>query len=271
MATSRARKRQQRWAGLLPQLWRGVVSVWRLIIGHPQPAVLLICLGITGWAMWSFIQRADAFQIVSVSVPANMALELPPSLIGQNLWHVNLRELSDRLQHQRPDLKEIRVIRQLPNGIRVHAIERVPVAQMRIDRWYAVDREGFILPGGTVEPMERLIRLTGFLRNEVPLKVGKPNTGERMQLALRVLAVLQRASASIAHRLVELNVSDPQQIRFVLDDELEIRCGGEAELQAHLERLQATLRLLSKRPSMPIRYIDVRFQQPVIGPQANRT
>ncbi|MBI4341432.1 MAG: FtsQ-type POTRA domain-containing protein [Candidatus Omnitrophica bacterium] len=269
MATSRARRRRQRWAGLLPQLWRGLAAVGRWLWRHPQPLALACCLGLTGWAMGSFIQRAEAFHVASLSVPPNMALELPPSLIGQNIWHVNLRALSERLQQQRPDLQHVRIIRQLPNTIRVHAIERAPVAQVRIDRWYAVDRDGFILPGGTVEPMERLIRLTGFLQGSVLLRAGKLSTDERLLLALRVLAALQRAPMSIARRLTEINVSDAQQIRFVLDDELEIRCGGEAELDAHLERLQATLRMLARQPSMPIRYIDVRFQQPVVGPRAS--
>jgi hypothetical protein len=63
-----------------------------------------------------------------------------------------------------------------------------------------------------------------------------------------------------------VDVSDPQQVSLVIDDDLDIRCGSDQALDLHLARLQAVLRMVA-RQKLPIRYIDVRFPEPVIGPR----
>ena len=49
--------------------------------------------------------------------------------------------------------------------------------------------------------------------------------------------------------------------------EVEVRCGAEADLATHLDRLQAVLKVIRRR-SLAVRYIDLRFQEPVIGPRS---
>jgi len=88
----------------------------------------------------------------------------------------------------------------------------------------------------------------------------------RRREMLRVLETLRKAPALIARRLTEINVTDPQQIRLVLDGQTEVRCGSEAELGAHLERLRAALNVISKE-HLSVQYIDVRFPEPVVGPR----
>jgi cell division septal protein FtsQ len=207
-----------------------------------------------------------------VYLPPQSSLQLRQPLIGANLWDLDIRALADDLKKQQPWLKEIRVVRQLPNAIRIEPIPRVPIAQVRIDlsaqagRWYPVDRDGFILPESNADPADRLIRLVGFERTGGALRAGRENTDERLKLALRVLEALRRAPSLIPRRLTEINVGNPQQIRFLIDGETEVRCGSEAELGAQLERLQAALKAVAKQP-LDVRYIDVRFQEPVIGPR----
>jgi len=263
----RRRRRHKRWVGALPRLGLGLWTAARWIIRHPQPAMLAVAIGGALWMLWSYVRRADAFQIAQVSLPANSALVLPESLIGHNLWAVDLQALSEQLQRQQPSFKAVRVIRQLPNTLRVDAIPRIPVAQVHLDRWYPVDREGFILTAAGAEPARRLVRLAGVDRTPGALKIGKPNADERLQLGLRVLARLQRAPALVSRRLVEINVADPRQVKFILEGETEVRCGSEAELETHLSRLQAALRALARRQELAVQYIDVRFQEPVVGPR----
>jgi len=70
--------------------------------------------------------------------------------------------------------------------------------------------------------------------------------------------------ASFIESFVKLRL--PQQLRFLLDGETEVRCGAETDLGVQLERLRATLKAISKQ-SMAVRYIDVRFKEPVIAPR----
>ena len=134
-------------------------------------------------------------------------------------------------------------------------------------QWYPVDAEGFILPHGQATAQTRWVKLTGLERAAAPLRAGRLNTDERLRLALRVLATLRRTHALASHRLTELSVADPRELRFVLDDQLEVRCGAEADLAAHLERLRAAFKAI-RRHSLAAGYIDVRFREPVVSPGA---
>ena len=66
--------------------------------------------------------------------------------------------------------------------------------------------------------------------------------------------------------MLEVNVSDPQQIRFLMEGDTEVRCGTEAELEAHLQRLRTALKAIA-RQSLDAQYIDVRFHEPVVHPR----
>ena len=217
--------------------------------------------------LWGFARRAEAFRIARVELPADSSLRVRPSLIGENLLTLNLKALAAELGHQQPWLKEVRVVRRLPDTLAIHPVARVPVAQVRLGSWHPVDREGFILPEERLEPAERLVRLAGFDRGGSRLSAGKVNGDERLQSALRVLAVLQRTGSLAARRLAAVDVSDPQLIRFFIDGgATEIRCGSEAELGVHLLRLEAALKAVGRQP-FEVGYIDVRFQEPVIHPR----
>lgn len=264
---SRRRKPGRQMPGVLPRLIRRMIDGGAWLLRHPHSAIAGALLMASGWALWTYAQRADAFRVTRVEMPQDPTFTLRDSVVGDNIWKVDLGLMAERLKQQQPWLKNVRVIRQLPDTIRVSAIQRQPVAQVRIDRWYPVDREGFVLPQGTTLPDERLIQLT-VDRSRSALRAGAETPDERLLAALRILSQLRRSPALASRRVTEINVSDAQSVRFVLDGETEIRCGAEEELDAQMGRLQATLRAVAKQ-DLAVRYIDLRFQDPVVGTRAS--
>ena len=303
----RARKRRQRIIGLLPRLAQGLWAWGAHAARHPQSLILGGVLLIGLWGLWGYAQRADAFRITQVVLPPDSTLKIRDPLLHAKLWELDIRTVANELKQQQPWVQDVRVIRQLPNAVRIQVIPRRPVAQVRIDlpaprntpgtdlssarqagKWYPVDQTGFILPQWISQPADHLVRLVGVERSGMSLKVGKANTDERLLLALRVLGKLRRIPSSVSRRLTEINVADPQQIRFLMDlsalpaaarqqggvpsgteqagGEIEVRCGAEPELDAHLARFQAALKAVAKQP-FAVKYIDVRFRDPVIGPR----
>ena len=264
-------KRRRRLVGLVPRLMAGVAAWVRWMVTHPQLPLAVGILGAAFAGLWGYAQRADAFRIAHVEVSVPSSLKLREPLVGRNLWELDLQALAGELERQQPWLKEVRVVRQLPDTLRIDPIPRTPIAQVRLDRWYPVDREGFILPEGDPESAGMLVRLVGFERAGVALRVGNANGDERMKLALRVLGILRRSPATVAKRITEVSVADPRQIRFVIGsgataEEIEVRCGSETELEVNLKRLQAVLRVIAKQ-SLAVQYIDLRFQEPVVSPR----
>ena len=86
-----------------------------------------------------------------------------------------------------------------------------------------------------------------------------------MQLALRVLEELTQSRVVSPERISAVNVRDAQQIQFVLDARTEVRCGAELELTVQLRRLKDVLKVLHRK-RLAVQYIDMRFEEPVIGP-----
>lgn len=257
-------RRRRRIVGVIPRLGGGLWAWAGRAVRHPQPLILCGALAISVWALWGHAQRADAFRIAHVSFPPDVSFTLDEPILNTNLWDLDLQAFAAGLKRQQPWLKDVRVIRQLPNAIQIDVIPRLPVAQVRLDRWYPVDREGFLLPQATGVPSTQLIRLTGFERSRTALAVGKTNTDERLLLALRVLQQWRKNAPPLARRLAEVNVADPHALRFILDGDLEVRCGSEPELDMQLKRLATALKAIARQP-LTVQYIDVRFPEPVIG------
>jgi len=217
--------------------------------------------------LWRGMQQSEAFRITDVRLPreigaAAISRGLPlnsslraPDVLGQNLWRIDVQALAASLQSQQSLLKRVRVIRIPPGTLQVEALERTPVAQVHRGQWYRVDSDGVVLPPPSATPHDRLVILRGL-----------DKTNEHLSLALRLVARLRRAPALVGHRLTAVDVSRPEQLRFVMDDEVEVRCGGEDALPAHLERLRPVLHRVA-RNQLAVRYIDLRFPDPVVGPQ----
>jgi len=262
MAPRRSRSLQ----GLLPRVGGGLWHLGRWVLHHPQPLIASALLGASLWALGIGLRHSQAFRLLEVRLPPNSNLVVPDSLISQNLWAADLRALAVQLHAQQPHLKRVRVIRLLPSTLQVEVLERTPVAQVRHGQWYAVDGEGFILPQAHPRAWEALVILQGIETPRAPLNVGRANPSDRLLLALRVLKALRRSSALMGHRLIAIDVADSHQLTLTVDDDIEIRCGNERQLPDDLARLRTVFKLLASQ-RLPIEYIDLRFQEPVIGPR----
>jgi cell division septal protein FtsQ len=259
----RRAKRTRRVVGVVPHALRQAGAGLWWFIRHPHALIVSLLIGLTGWAVWSYGQQADAFRVVDVRMPQDSTLKLRQPLAGQNIWDVPLGLVSQELHAQQPWLREVRVVRDLPNAIRITPVLRRPVAQVQLERWYPVDATGFVLPQPHPEASREWVRVTGLGIGDV--KPGRTSGNARLQLALRVREMIGRRPASLARRVTEIQVTDAAQIRLMLDDAIEVRCGNEAELGPALQRLQAALKVIA-RQQLPAAYIDVRFNEPVIGP-----
>ena len=129
-----------------------------------------------------------------------------------------------------------------------------------------MDRDGYILPVSAAAPADGLVVLRGIEDPKAPLAAGKANTGERLLRALALIDQLRRSSWLAGHHVSVIDASDPEQVTFVLDQGVEVRCGNPAQLGKELKRLRTVLQQVAKH-ELNVRYIDLRFQDPVIGPK----
>ena len=259
-------KRRRRLPGVIPKLggalWGG--TMWTL--EHAQPVFLAAFFIAAVVGLGFLATRSEAFKIDEVRFPSDTQLTLPASIMGQNLWAVDLQGVAAKLRAQEPHARRVRVIRQLPNVLNVEIVRRVPVAQLHLLQWHLVDADGYILPETTPKPADDVVILKGLEDPTTPLKASKVNDAEPMRRALHVLGRLRTHAALVGHRLQSIDVSDPGQVSFTIDDDIEVRCGGEGQLDGQLTKLRSVLQKAATKDLL-IRYIDLRFEDPVIGPK----
>lgn len=260
-------RRKKTLRGAVPTLlaasWQGL----KWLVTHPQWLLTLGVLAGTTWAAGNVIAHSDAFKVTEVRLPPNSTLKVQKSsLIGRNIWAVDIHGLARDLKAQQPHVKVLRVVRALPQTLQVETVPRRPVAQVLLRSWHPVDREGYILPSSGPAPAENLVILRGVEDPKAPLAPGKAHAGERLQRALKLIDQLRGSSWLSGHQLSVVDAADPEQITFVLDQGVEVRCGSQARLTQDLKRLKTVLQQVAKH-EMNVRYIDLRFQDPVIGPK----
>ena len=261
-----ARRSRRNIKGLIPAAlgWVGRGARW--LVTHPSWLAMLAITGGLVYATWTTMLVSPAFRVTAVQLPPESSLRVPDGAIGANLWRVDLSALSDLLQAQQPQLKQVRVTRVPPATLRIDIRERVPMAQVQVGSWHPIDDEGFVLPVSSAAPIDRLVVLKGVADAKSPLKVGRTHDGERLRTALRMAHLLAGSPLLRGARVISIDVGDPAQLRFTLDGDIEIRCGSEIELAMQLKRLRAALDTIWQH-QVAVRYIDVRFPDPVIGPR----
>ncbi len=237
------------WARLVVPLVSGGVVIAAALLGVRQ-----------------FILGSGYFVVRQVQASNRLRVPLARSLLGQNLWRVNLPAVQRSTALANPAFKGVRVWRAWPQRIVVEAWPRTPVAQIRTSQYYLVDEEGFLLPQGAPSPMAQLPIVDGIEMPGVRLVPGQVNTAERLKVALAALRAWRAAPDMRAHRLLRLDVANPSQVTLYLDDGLEARLGPLADWPRRLPQLRRTLETLAQKQLAPA-YIDLRFgEDPIIGP-----
>ncbi len=240
-----------------------------------RPALWMLVMvgGAATGGGWYVLSRTEAFRLEQIETPPDIDFAIPNGLIGRNIWAVDLRQFAEQLKAQRPHLKRIRVIRRLPDTLVIEVLARFPVAQVQLSAgtWHAVDREGYVLPSLGRTPASHLTILKGVRperikagRAPASALTGVVKAEEDLRRGARLVESLQRAPELIGHRLTSLDVGDAEDMTVVLDETREVRFGREDQLPKQLARLRTALALLHDQ-SIDARYIDVRFEEPVVG------
>lgn len=256
--------------GLLPWLAGALGRLLQRLLGQAQVWASLAVVVVVAVAASHRALHSEAFRLERVVLPPGSTLQAPTSLIGQNLWAIDLERVADQLKSQQPQLKRVRVIRQLPNALAIEVSTRLPVGQLRLasGRWCPVDGDGFVLSEAQATSWDHLVIVKGAEQARPAIRAGAPNTNERLVEAVRLIAWLRRSPALIGHRLTAIDVTDLRRVTLVVDEDVEVRCGSEPQLAEQLARLRSVWKMLANQP-VDVRYIDVRFPEPVIGPRVS--
>ena len=183
---------------------------------------------------------------------------------GENIFKLSLKDIRKYMLDNYRELRDLRLERAFPNSIIATVILRTPVAQLYRDRYYPIDEDGVILSGVKDFPDKGMPIINGARFNPSG-EIGKETESKHAKKALALLKELNASGILDRHTLVEIDVSNLRNTIFFLEDGLEVKIGRE-NYASRLENLKEVLSDPKLKPS-DIRYIDLRFKEPVIGPK----
>jgi len=194
--------------------------------------------------------------------------DISQEVMGTNIFFTDLNALKEKIESAHPEFKDILIRRLLPNKLIVNAVERKRVAQIQSDRYYFVDEEGILLPNVKNFPETDFPIITGLGINLAKLTSSKFSDFERENLnkALGLLKEIKSNERLSQYKIKIIDITDPGNISFLLEAfNVEIKIGN-TDFHNRLLILSTLFDQIESDMSN-FKYIDLRFEDPILGPR----
>jgi hypothetical protein len=229
-------------------------------------------------ALARFFFTSNYFRVKEVVTAREKGVTLS-YLVGRNIFLIDLKEQARILTELYPMYKQVRMVRVLPHRIFVDFLPRVPIASIRLYKFYSVDEDGvlFDVPRASAGAEGPLI--VGLETKIFGPKAGKRYTVKELKAALDIIREVQANRLLRYWKVKKIDVTNPANISLYMDvparlpqtigpaalravDPLEVKIGPD-DIRAKITIL-AGLLIQLKNDWLTIKYMDLRFREPVV-------
>ncbi|MBN1872101.1 MAG: cell division protein FtsQ/DivIB [Candidatus Omnitrophica bacterium] len=193
--------------------------------------------------------------------------DLENRILDKNIFMLNIKELREYMLDRYKEILDIELTKAFPNAVTAAISLREPIAQLYKLYYYPVDKDGVILSGVKDLPDGKLPVISG-INFDLSKRIGQQAGSQRLKKAIELLQEINASGILREHKLVEIDISNERNAIIFLEDGLEIKIGHQ-DFAPRLASLKNILQDPRIRPT-DIRYIDLRFKEPVIGPRWKR-
>lgn len=175
---------------------------------------------------------------------------------GVNIFKANLREAEDNIRLN-PLVKDVEIKRRLPSSIVISVTEREAVGLLA-DRgdYLELDIDGVLLARTNLGKVSLPI-ITG-----APVKKAAPGAKLDSDQIRAALSYLKNMPLKITATISEINVRDPNNIKFYTLDGAEVRVG---DTERATEKIRLYEEVISQNYKKQVQYIDISYKgRPVI-------
>ena len=232
--------------------------LWRNLIIF---IISFIAIAIIVGYSWKKLRSLEYFKIKDVIANESKASEFS-YLIGRNIFNIDLRNESNYISELYPNYYKIRLIRVLPNRVFVNFVVRRPLAIVKLYRYFIVDENRVLFDQRTGSQVSDLPVIVGLETKIFGAKSGKKYNARELELALDIIKELNNNKTLRDYKIKVVDVSKPVNTLLFLEGGLEIRI-GEEDFKNRFSLLN-TLLVNIKNDLHNIKYIDLRFKEPVI-------
>lgn len=211
-----------------------------------------------------FLLTSPVFAVRDVVIDASIQfIDLSDlrRLKGRNIFKTDIRRLQERIRSQYPQIAQLRVVRELPDRIKISAKKREVLFQMGGKKGgILVDSEGVAMP--FVPGIAEVPVVQGALEPKSRVVLGAALKSKPVMVAIDILQGLKRRPNSGRLKVLSVDVANLSKIdvavaglHVILDED---------NYAARLDMLEMLL-AQKKINFSQVKYIDLRFNEPVLG------
>lgn len=240
------------------------VTRWGIVV-----ALVLFAAVIAGIALSSFLRHSGLFVIKSVVMSEGLGEINVPELTklkGQNIFQVDLEKVEQKVSARYPGVAGLEVLRRFPDEISIVGTRRTAFAVAVMDgRSAMLSRDGcFIGSQGKEDAL--LVVIKGLQRQKyLP---GTMLVDPRGNEALKAIELVHSDPVLTALHLRSLDVSDTAKATLtfgLIDDPARFDVVLDRENYAAKLKTLAVMVARTELALKEVKYIDLRFETPVIG------
>lgn len=224
------------------------------------------------------LQASEFFKIKEIIIAKSNQADLS-YLKGKNIFTVDLKKESRYILESYPDYRKIWLVRIFPNRLYADFKRRIPLACVRLYRNFYVDDDLvlFDIPGGS--EIQDLPVIVGLETKIFGPRPGKKQEIKELALALSIIKEIERNKALKDYKIKKIDVSGLDSASFFMllppsylnsarpqfnpvPAILEVKI-GQGNIADKVNVL-ASLLAQMKKDSVNLKYIDLRFKEPVI-------
>jgi len=228
--------------------------------------------------IWKVLKSSDFFRVNEILIREGNTVDLS-YLKGRNIFSLNLDRESRYILEFLPDFQKVKIIRVLPNRLFVDFVKRNPVALVKLYKYFSIDSSGVIFNAAAQAADGGLPIIAGLETKILGPKPGVKYSSKDVLLALNIIKEAKDSRVLKNYKISRIDIANPRSISLFIPlvkvtaqrpqnfsqkqpDALEIKIGQ--------EDIKETIGIISglleqeRNNLMNIRYIDLRFKEPVI-------
>ena len=195
-------------------------------------------------------------------------------LIGRNLVAMDLEQEERNIAAIYPGYRQIRLIRVFPDRLYACFIRRQPIACVKLYRYFYVDNDAalFDIPADTAQLSNELPVIYGLDKKISGPQAGRTYNLNELLLGINIIKAVKNNRQLRGLKIKRIDINNPANAALTIllpepagalpPDGIEIRIGQ--EYIGDKINILASLLLQGRKDWDDIKYIDLRFKEPVI-------
>jgi cell division septal protein FtsQ len=210
----------------------------------------------------SVISTSKFFTVRSVKTDVEITPEIENMMLGKSLFKVNTKGIYNAVTAMYPEYKNVHIIKQFPSQVRIEVNMRKPVAQIKGDLYYRIDKEGYILDDGQDTRYSKLIPIE-IARYNRGLKKGSQISDERLTKALELIKLIKKSTLPDKYIIDLVNPTSLAALYFVVDNTKVIL--GKGNFDKKLKIFNNLLKEKFNDNLSSVEYVDLRYKKVYVG------